>query len=37
MQETKSTELSEKQEQLDCRYLRMAIVWSENSIANVVR
>lgn len=31
MQETKSTELSEKQEQLDCRYLRMAIVWSENS------
>ncbi len=31
MQETLSTELSEKQEQLDCRYLRMAIVWAENS------
>lgn len=31
MQETKSTEYSEKQEKLDCRYLRMAIVWSENS------
>ncbi|MGZ2369043.1 deoxycytidylate deaminase [Ancylomarina sp. YFZ004] len=31
MQEILSTELLEKQEKLDCRYLRMAIVWAENS------
>ena len=31
MQDTLSAELSEKQEQLDCRYLRMAIIWAENS------
>ena len=31
MQETLNTELLGKQEKLDCRYLRMAIIWAENS------
>jgi len=31
MQEILRSELQEKQEKLDCRYLRMATVWAENS------
>ncbi len=31
MQENIDIECSEKQYQLDCRYLRMAIIWAENS------
>ena len=31
MQETLNTEHIQKQAQLDCRYLRMATIWAENS------